>query len=186
MENKNTNNNSLNLVIMMGAILMVALVIGIINVRNLNSDIDKLSERVVKLENIINGTGSESQSGYDTSSFKEIKFTEVVEESKKETIVVWLGVPTCGYCQAYAPLIADVAKDFGITARYVDVSKMDQEDYDALVALEGEGDWAGYGATFTGTPFTVIVKKGKVVGGINGYVEAQSIETAFKAAGLKK
>ena len=184
------NNNSSNLLIVMGAILAVALVIGVINVRNLNTDIEKLTERVDVLEQKVNGTsssgvGTDNQS-YDTSVFKEISISDIVKESKKETIVVWLGLPSCGYCQAFAPLLADVAEEYGIKARYIDVSTMSQEDYDTLITLEGDGKYAGYGATFTGTPFTMFVKNGKVVGGINGYVETDSIRNAFKEAGLKK
>lgn len=181
------NNNTSNTILIIGAILIVALVIGIINVRNLNADIDELTERVTTLENKINGTSSNTTNdSYDTSAFKEISVTDIVTESKNETIVVWLGIPTCGYCQAYAPLLAEVADEYGIVARYVDVTQMTQEDYDVLVSLEGEGDYEGFGASFTGTPFTMIVKKGKVVGGINGYVETERIESAFAAAGLKK
>lgn len=176
------NNN--NAVIIMGAFLAVALVFGVINVRNLNEDIDELTERITTLEKTINRT--DSTDSYDTSLFKEINISDIVSESKKETIVVWLGLPTCGYCQAFAPLLADVAEEYGIKARYIDVSTMSQEDYDTLITLEGDGKYAGYGATFTGTPFTMFVKNGKVVGGINGYVETDSIRNAFKEAGLKK
>lgn len=176
-----------NTILIMGAILIVALVIGVINVRNLNEDIEKLTERVETLEkqNTGSGTGNnEVVDTYDTTPFEEIAITDVREESKKETIVVWLGIPTCGYCKAYAPLLAEVADDFGIIARYVNVAKMTQEDYDYLVTLDGEGKYKGYGASFTGTPFTMIIKKGKVIGGIDGYVETDKIEAAFEAAGL--
>lgn len=181
------NNNNNNAVIIMGAILAVALVFGVINVRNINADMEALTERVTTLENKINGTGGSSSSeGYDTSLFKEITIADIEKESKGKTIVVWLGIPTCGYCQAYAPLLAEVADDYGITARYVDVAAMTQEDYDILVTLEGDDEYKGFGASFTGTPFTMIIKNGKVVGGINGYVETDRIELAFNEAGLKK
>lgn len=181
------NNNTSNTILIMGAILIVALVVGIIKVKNFNADIDELTERVTTLENKINGTGSDTTTdSYDTSVFKEITIADIEKESKGKTIVVWLGIPTCGYCQAYAPLLAEVADDYGITARYVDVAAMTQEDYDILVTLEGDDEYKGFGASFTGTPFTMIIKNGKVVGGINGYVETERIESAFEAAGLKK
>lgn len=180
------NNNNANGLIILGAILVVALVIGVINVRNLNRDIETLTERVTSLENKVNGTGSSTNESYDTSLFKEISLSEIVKDSKGKTVVVWLGLPSCGYCQAYAPLLAEVAEEYDMTARYVDVTMMSQEDYDVLVELEGVGEYAGFGSQFTGTPFTMFVKDGKIVGGINGYVEKDSIRAAFTQAGLKK
>lgn len=181
------NNNTSNTIIIIGAILILALVVGIINVRNLHADIDKLAERVTTLENKINGTSSNTDSeSYDVSRFKEISMSEIQSDSKGKTIVVWLGLPTCGYCQAYAPLLADVADEYGITARYINVSTMTQEDYDTLVSLKGKGDYENYGSSFTGTPFTMIIKNGVIIGGINGYVDTPYIESAFEAAGLSK
>ena len=178
-------NNTYNAVVLLAAIMAVALVVGIIKVRNLNEDINELTERISKLEKASGGTNYEEDT-YDVSLFKEISISDIASESKKETIVVWLGLPTCGYCKAYAPLLAEVADEYGIVARYVDVSAMTQEDYDILVSLSGKGDYDGFGASFTGTPFTMIIKNNQIIGGINGYVEKDSIVEAFENAGIKK
>lgn len=186
-ENKKKDLISTDSVLVLGLIVVIALIIGIVNIRNLSDEVASLNDRLTTLENNINGTGSNTGSEtYDVSRFKEISMADIESDSKGKTIVVWLGLPTCGYCQAYAPLIADVADEYGITARYIDVSTMTQEDYDILVSIEGKGDYEGYGSSFTGTPFTMIIKNGVIVGGINGYVDTVYIESAFEAAGLSK
>jgi thiol-disulfide isomerase/thioredoxin len=185
MENNNSNNS--NGLIILGAILIVSLVIGVINVRNLNKDIESLTERITSLENVLKPAGgNDMNTSYDTSMFKEISLSEIEKDSKGKTVVVWLGLETCGYCQAYAPLLAQVAGEYNMTARYVNVSNMTQEDYDVLVSLKGKGNYENFGSSFTGTPFTMIIKDGVIIGGINGYVEASSIRSTFEAAGLKK
>ena len=54
------------------------------------------------------------------------------------------------------------------------------------MSLEGKGDWKDFAASFEGTPFTLFIKDNKVVGGINGYREANEIANAFDNAGIKK
>lgn len=132
------------------------------------------------------GTDTQGQSGYDTSSFNAIYPEDIASLSKKKTIVVWIGFQGCGYCQAYAPLLAQVTKEYGITANYIDISTITEEQMNSVMSLTGKGEWANFAATFTGTPFTLIIKDNKVVGGIGGYTEAANIAKAFDAAGIKK
>ncbi len=184
--NKKNNVVSTDSVLVLGLIVVIAFIIGIINMRKLSDEVDSLTSRLTTLESKINGTSSTESETYDVSRFKEISMSDIQSDSKGKTIVVWLGLPTCGYCQAYAPLLADVADEYGITARYINVSTMTQEDYDTLVSLKGKGDYENYGSSFTGTPFTMIIKNGVIIGGINGYVDSPYIESAFEAAGLSK
>lgn len=133
---------------------------------------------------------------YDTSAFKAIKASEIKSASKSETIVVLIARQGCSYCSYYAPVITSVAKDFGITVRYIDLATIvdfsqrlitDEESYDTLSNLQGSGDWKDFAKkNITGTPLTLIIKNNKVVGGIAGYTEGDGVEAAFKAAGLKK
>ena len=132
------------------------------------------------------GTDSSSGSGYDTSSFNAIAPEQIASLSDNKTIVVWIGYQECGYCQAYAPLLAQVTQEYGITANYIDLTTITEEQMNIVLALTGKGDWANFAASFSGTPFTLIIKNNKVVGGINGYTEAANIATAFENAGIKK
>lgn len=128
----------------------------------------------------------ETSSGYDTSAFNAIKPADIESLSKNNTIVVWIGYQQCQFCQAYAPLLAQVTEEYGITANYIDITTITESELNEIKALTGKGDWKEFAASFSGTPFTLIIKNNKVVGGINGLVEASKIADAFDDAGLKK
>lgn len=129
---------------------------------------------------------TQSTSGYDTSAFNKIEASDIKSLSDGKTIVVWLGYQGCGYCQAYAPVLAEVTKDYGITANYIDVATLTNEGLETITSLTGSGEWKEFASTFTGTPFTLIIKNNKVVGGYKGAVKASQIEEAFGNAGIKK
>ena len=132
------------------------------------------------------GTDTQGQSGYDTSAFNAIYPEDIASLSKKKTIVVWIGYQNCGFCQAYAPLLTQVTKEYGITANYIDLTTVTQDQMNIILSLKGEGSWENFAASFEGTPFTLIIKNNKVIGGIGGYTEADNIAKAFDNAGIKK
>ena len=132
------------------------------------------------------GTDTQGQSGYDTSAFNAIYPEDIASLSKKKTIVVWIGYQNCGFCQAYAPLLTQVTKEYGITANYIDLTTVTQDQMNIILSLKGEGSWENFAASFEGTPFTLIIKNNKVIGGIGGYAEADKIAKAFDNAGIKK
>lgn len=135
------------------------------------------------------GDGSQSSEvsgGYDTSAFNTITADQIKDLSSGKTIVVWLGYQSCGYCQAYAPILAEVTKEYGITANYIDVQQLSEEGYNTVTSLSGSGEWAEFASTFTGTPFTLIIKNNKVIGGLKGANEASVIKAAFESAGITK
>lgn len=161
------------------AILVVACLSLIISLSNGNDNNTQ--------ENTPTDTSTQNQSaGYDTSAFKAIKPEDIESLSKNKTIVVWIGYQECGYCQRYAPLLAQVTDAYGIVANYIDLSTITQSQLDVVLSLTGKGDWKDFAASFQGTPFTLIIKNNKVIGGIDGYTEAENIAKAFDAAGLKK
>lgn len=132
-----------------------------------------------------NNSSQSQTTGYDTSAFKTIKPADIESLSKGKTIVVWIGYQQCSFCQAYAPILAQVTSQFGITANYIDITTVTEDEFNTVLALTGNGDWKNFAASFEGTPFTLIIKNNKVVGGINGYTEAEGIAKAFEDAGLK-
>lgn len=135
---------------------------------------------------------------YDTSAFKEIEATDIASLSDGEAIVVWVGRQSCGYCAAYAPYIEAAAKEYGITAHYINLANYvnfnveqpyitNAEEFDTLSNLTGKGEWETFAAkNVGGTPLTLIIKNNKVIGGISGYTETENVVSAFKDAGLKK
>lgn len=162
------------------AILVITCLTLIIALTNNSNSSDK------ETSNNGNNQQSETTQGFDTTPFKTIKPADIESLSKNKTIVVWIGFQGCGYCQAYAPLLAQVTKEYGITANFIDLDTITNDELKSVMSLTGKGDWKEFAASFTGTPFTLIIKNNKVVGGINGYVEAEKIADAFDKAGLKK
>lgn len=147
-----------------------------------------------------NTSSNESQevqdNTYDTSAFKEISASDIKSESKGQTIVVLLARQGCSYCAAFAPIITQVAENYGVTIRYLDYSKIvnveqsaiaDQQAYNTIKNLKGVNDWDGFGETaLGGTPNTLFIKDNKIIYGINGYNEQAVVESAFEAAGFSK
>lgn len=162
------------------AILVISCLTLIISLTNNSNSSEK------ETSNSGNNQQSETSGGFDTTPFNTIKPADIESLSKNKTIVAWIGFQECDFCQAYAPLLAQVTKEYGITANFIDLSKLTQDELNVVMALTGKGEWKDFAASFKGTPFTLIIKNNKVVGGINGYVEAEKIAEAFDKAGLKK
>ncbi len=156
-----------------------------------------INNGVAKTETESNDTStSDTEYTYDTSSFKTITASDIKTESKSETIVLLIARQGCIYCSYYAPILVEVAKDYDITVRYIDLSTIinfnlntitDSDSYNTLSSLSGSGDWETFAKdNITGTPLTLIIKNNKVIGGVSGYVEATKVESAFTAAGITK
>lgn len=164
------------------------------NVKDSLSELDELKEENDYLKTQVSNLqtsfdsifyGEGENTGYSIDAFEQIKMTNIVSESKGETIVVWLGMQGCGYCQAYAPLLEKVTNTYNIKAKYVDVSVMSEEDYNTLLSIEGINGYENFVEQFTGTPFTMILKDGKVIGGLDGYYDESGIIAEFERVGFR-
>lgn len=134
---------------------------------------------------------------YSIKGFKEIKASDIYNESKGKTIVLWIGRQSCGFCAIYAPVIEDVADDYDIVARYIDLGKIinfnvsqpyisDQDSYNLLENLSGSGEWQYFASeNINATPLTLIIRDNKVIGGVSGFVGEDVLEGIFNAAGLR-
>lgn len=139
---------------------------------------------------------SEASTSYDTSKFKEIKGTDIATESKNETIVVMVGRQGCGYCAQFAPVLAQVAEEYGVTVRYIDLAKMiqigtgevlDQDSINAFSKITGDGQWKTFATDYFGrTPQTMFIKNNKVVYGLAGAADASTTRSVFETVGFKK
>ena len=162
--------------------------------------VDKLINRVEELENKLgtnnNNNNQEEQplETYSTDNFKVIMPSDIKNESKDETIVVLWARKNCGYCVAYVPIISEVAEEHNVKIRYIDMASIvdlstwepsNVEEHNIMSSLTGDGEWQNYGAQIVdGTPGTMFIRKGKVIGGLIGYWEKGAVEEAFKKAGL--
>ncbi|HAB65838.1 MAG TPA: hypothetical protein DCE23_00575 [Firmicutes bacterium] len=135
---------------------------------------------------------------YDVSAFKEITASDVSSESKSGTIIFWIGHQGCAYCQAFAPTMAKISKEYGVEVRYIDFAKIvdftvskpyikDTTAWDTLEALTGSGSWSTFVKdNLSQTPLTIVVNKNKVIGGLVGNDTEEKIEQLFKDSGFSK
>ena len=142
-------------------------------------------------------TPEEVPNGYDTTPFKEIVGKDILEESKDDTIVVLVARQSCGYCAMYAPVITKVSDNYDFTVRYIDLEKVidvfspnwdviDQESYNAMVSLPTASGYETFMDDFGATPMTIVIKNGKIIGGVVGYVEEDTLIKALKDSGFLK
>ena len=98
----------------------------------------------------------------------------------------------------YAPYINEATANYGIKAYYIDLAELvdftvaqpyisDAEEFGILSGLKGSGKWDGFAEeNVGGTPLTLIIKDSKVIGGLSGYSDTNTIMQVFADAGLKK
>lgn len=185
-EKKTNTNLILNVIILIVAILSLVIAVSGGNDNKTFSDNNSTTQ-----------TEQEETSSYDTSKFSEIVAADIKELSNGKTIVVWIGRQGCGWCSYFAPVMEEAASSVGFTPYYIDLGKIvdfslaqptitDGTAWDTLTGLSGSGSWATFASkNMGGTPLTLVIKNNKVVGGQNGYSDAETLKTALKAAGIK-
>ena len=172
----------------------ILIVYTVINTKAVDKLVNRVEELEAKLPTENNNQSEEQIDTYSTEKFKTIMPSDIKKESQNETIVVLWARKSCGYCVAYAPIITEVADNHNVTIRYVDMESIvdlstwepsNVEEYNIMASLTGDGEWKNYGAKIVeGTPGTIFISKGKVIGGLIGYWENEAVEEAFKKAGL--
>jgi len=131
---------------------------------------------------------------YDVSKFKEISAGDIENESKGKTILLYIGRSTCGYCVQFVPILKEVQENHKYTTYYLDIAKI--YDYQNGVVLDKAAETTMLNLktndaqkdtmkNFGSTPMTLVIKNGKVVDSIVGYVDAGTIETLVTSNGLE-
>ena len=137
--------------------------------------------------------------GKNTEPF-EFTYIELDEYLKylndSEARIIYVARPDCSYCQMESPIVKKLASKYNLTLYYLDTTNFVEHDEDGKVVYDSEG-YAVYsedGKKFMasaevynngwGTPNTIIVKDGKIVDGIYGYVEESELKTLFKNNGF--
>lgn len=188
-------------------LLMIILVIGLLVIGGfiiLRKEIKTVNDELLRTKQVLSEYGiyidkqTETSTAYDTSVYNVIKPSQIATESKGKKIVLWVGRQSCGYCEMYAPYISEASQNYGIKAYYIDLAELiefnvaqpyikDEEEFNILSSLNGDGEWSGYAEeNVGGTPLTLIIKDNKVIGGLSGYADTNSVMKAFENAGLKK
>lgn len=185
-EKKTNTNLVLNVIILVVAIL--SLVIAVAGGGNNKTFSDNSTTDT---------TEQEETSSYDTSKFTEITAADIKDLSNGKSIVVWIGRQGCGWCSYFAPVMEEVSSSVGFTPYYIDLGKIvdfsqtqavitDGTAWDTLTSLSGSGSWATFAKeNMGGTPLILVIKNNKVVGGQNGYSDADTLKASLKEAGIK-
>ena len=146
----------------------------------------------------INNTTSKEESeyntDYDVSMFDEIKAKDLKSKTKNKLKVIYIGRETCGWCAAFLPNLWDAQTEYDFKTLYIDLAKIidfsngdviDQNSYDILNDLTGEGYENYMSENFGATPMILIMKDNKIVGAHTGYSEYDAFKTVLNDAGVK-
>lgn len=99
--------------------------------------------------------------------------------NEKKTFVLYIGSSDCSHCKQFRPKLEDVTSEYEIEVYYIDTSKLDDNEYDALKEI----------VSFSGTPTTAFIYDGEDLGvqtHIDGDVSLESIKNSFKNNGYIK
>ncbi len=125
---------------------------------------EKESLKSFLVENsFIDGAVVEKDTEVDTEVYQPI--ADAFNGNKLQ--ILYLGSSSCGYCDMYDPVIKKVTSDNNLEYLYVDLAKVNFDTYSALMSLIKEEG--------VGTPHTVIIGNGEVVGVQMGYVDEDKL-----------
>ena len=131
-----------------------------------------------------------SSYGEDTAAFQfeyiDIDtYLEYLNDDEKRIIL--LARPDCSWCQLEEPIIKSVGSKNKLTIYYLDatpfLSNIEEDPYteDGKTLIASDEDWFNGGF---GTPNTLIVQNGKIIDGVDGYVERSELEDLFERNGF--
>lgn len=162
--------------------ILIALIIGVSKMYTNNSTSTTTEE-------------SDYNTKYDVSMFKEITASDIKNETKDKLSVVYIGRETCGWCAAFLPNLWQAQDEYGYLTLYVDIAKiidfsnggvLDQDSYDILSSITGDG-YEDYMETNLGsTPMILIMKDNKIIGAQTGYSEYDTFAGVLNDAGITK
>ena len=101
------------------------------------------------------------------AGFNEITYSEYEEKMNEEKpFLVIIIKDGCGYCEAYTPIVKEVAEEYSLPIYYINLTNITEEEYTALSKSNSylkPQQW--------GTPTTLLMSGNTVVGSISGYVD---------------
>lgn len=103
-------------------------------------------------------------------------FINVLNSSSKR--LVYIGRPTCTFCQKLSPILEEVSKEYNIDYYYINTDEIQSDELGAILLKLGVKS-----STF-GTPYLAIVQDGNKIDEQPGYVEKDELIAFFKENGL--
>lgn len=89
--------------------------------------------------------------------------------------ILTLAQTTCSHCQNFLPVAKKFAEKYDIDFYWFDVDQLGQDDYETLTEQF---------ENFQGTPYTVVLKDGKIKGEISGEVDLSTLVEDVETAGV--
>ena len=90
--------------------------------------------------------------GCSPKTYNEISYQDLTDMlNNKEDFVLVIGSETCSACQSFRPTMEKVIKKYNLDIKYIDISKLSEEDESELVSK----------FAFSGTPTTIFITNGK-------------------------
>ena len=105
---------------------------------------------------------------------KTIEKFEKLIDSKTEQLI-YIGSPTCSYCQQFSPVLKEITKTYDLKYEYLNVSEVSDGTLTKLLNKLG---------TDSSTPQVVIVKEGKVINNQQGYTDRDGFFEFLQDNGL--
>ncbi|MBR1416665.1 MAG: thioredoxin family protein [Bacilli bacterium] len=127
-----------------------------------NSQLDSIPQPNVN-EEIILDTLPKANNIIENIDMKTIK--QLFKTSKKSILV--LVKDGCIYCEQYLPILEEVLKEFNMNAYKVNISTLNEEDFDILY------DYLDY----EGTPTTYIIQNSKVLHTLTGLTDKDTLKS---------
>lgn len=105
--------------------------------------------------------------GCNNNKYTEINYDEFIKKiNKKEDFILFIGSKDCTHCDTFKETLNLVLKDYKVTVNYIDVSKFTKDQNNTFNAK----------ISYTGTPTTVFIKKGKEESTYNRITGAKSYD----------
>lgn len=163
-------------------------------IKDLETKLYELESDIIDLK-MLNDVSDDSTGTYDTSTFIKIKPTSINALSKNNTIILWIGRPSCSHCAKYAPVISNIGKENNLPIYYMDINMFmgysdnvitikNQEWYDLMTNLNTDEDNLNIMDKFGTTPMTLIIKDNTIVGNNMGYIDELALKEFLTIEGL--
>ena len=98
--------------------------------------------------------------------------------ASNEKSLIFIGRPTCSYCNLLQPSLDRLAQDYNFEYAYVNIDELNDSQYERVVKKFGQDP-----NTF-GTPYLAVVESGKKVGEQKGYVEEEVLFNFLQEKGI--
>ena len=118
--------------------------------------------------------------GCGPTTYDEISYSELDKMVKeKRDFILFIGSETCSACSSFKFTVNELVKNYKVDIKYIDIAKLTSGDNDKLLEK----------FSFSATPTTILVKKGKETGEDNRIVGNQKyskVEKILKEKGYIK